>query len=409
MLDRAHRAIPPFPSLYAPENTLTSGRVAGSLLAMAARRLGVIGYGRRLRSMLATLRRLEPDAVVAALVDPAAVALKAEFPSDLGATSVYPDARALAGHQGLDGVMIGTRCTLHTPYAIEVLASGLPLFLEKPIATSWEQLAALAGAAERATSPVVVSFPLRVSSMCELAKRLAPDPLGQVQAINNIAAYGAGYYHGWMRDAEQTGGLWLQKATHDFDYLNYLIGERPVRITAVETKNVFRGDMPIGLRCVDCLREDCAEKQSATDSWLCAFAPDTGNHDSASAIVQYESGLHLVYTQNFYTRRGAAARGARLIGYRRTVEFDWYRDELVVHHHHEPRVERHEFKALPGEGHHGGDSALASDFLAVMRGTGQSRAPLAAGLLSVQMCLAARDSCRTGQGVDLAASLALAT
>jgi predicted dehydrogenase len=372
---------------------------------MPAARLGVVGFGRRLRSMLGTLRKLEPDATVAAVLDPRAEALKAEFPSDLGGATVYQDVAGLTRHPGLDGVMVGTRCTLHTPYAVEVLASGLPLFLEKPVATSWQQLEELARAAERTTSPVVVSFPLRVSSMCELAKELAPAPIGQVQATNNIAAYGAGYYHGWMRDEEQTGGLWLQKATHDFDYLNYLIGERPTRIMAMETKNVFTGDMPVGLRCVECRRDDCPERASATESWLCAFAPDTGNHDSASAIVQYASGLHLVYTQNFYTRRGAAARGARLIGYRRTVEFDWYRDEVVVHHHHEPRVERHEFQALPGEGHHGGDAALASDFLKVMRGTGASRAPLSAGLLSVQMCLAARDACRSGQAAELARTL----
>ena len=102
---------------------------------MSATRLGVIGYGRRLRSMLATLRKLEPDATIAAVLDPRAEALKAELPSELGGATAYESAAALTRHAGLDGVMIGTRCTLHAPYAVEVLASGLPLFLEKPIAT----------------------------------------------------------------------------------------------------------------------------------------------------------------------------------------------------------------------------------------------------------------------------------
>ena len=47
-----------------------------------------------------------------------------------------------------------------------------------------------------------------------------------------------------------------------------------------------------------------------------------------------------------------------------------------------------------GEGHHGGDMELAGDFLRVLTGAGRSRAPLEAGLLSVQMCLMARESCR---------------
>ena len=360
-----------------------------------------------MRSVLATLRRVEPDARVVALLDPRAEALRAEFPGELGEPTCYgPDGLdAMLARDDLDGVMIGTRCTLHAPYAIAVLASGRPLFLEKPIATSWEQLGELSAAGSRARSQVVVSFPLRVSALCELAREIvASGAIGtveQVQAVNNPPAYAGGYYHGWMRDESQTGGLWLQKATHDLDYINYLVGQRPVRLCAMESKTVFKGDMPAGLRCVDCAREDCPERASATGQWLCAFAPDTGNHDSASAIVQYASGMHAAYTQNFYSRRGAAARGARLIGYRGTIEFDWYKDELVVHHHHSPRVERHRFEPLPGEGHHGGDSELARNFLDVIRGRAPSRTPLEAGLLSVEMCLAARDSCRTGSFQEL--------
>src|SRR5262249_44973967 len=143
------------------------------------------------------------------------------------------------------------------------------------------------------------------------------------------------------------------------DYLNYLVGQPPRQVCAMESKTVFTGDMPAGLRCLDCAREDCPERPSATESWLCAFAVDTGNHDSASALIRYASGVHAVYTQNFYTRRGAAARGATLIGYRGTLKFDWYRDELTVHHHHSGRVDTHRFESGPGEGHHGGDSALA--------------------------------------------------
>ncbi len=209
-----------------------------------------------------------------------------------------------------------------------------------------------------------------------------------------------------MRDEEQTGGLWLQKATHDLDYLNSLIRQQPSRIVAMESKTVFRGDLPAGLKCVDCtLQVECPEsplnlfRQGHTsevepNDWLCSFAVDTGNHDSASAMIQYESGIHAVYTQNFYTRRGAIARGATLVGYRGTITFDWYRDELTVHHHHTNRTERHQFQSA-SEGHHGGDETLVEEFLKAVAGHPTDRAPLAAGILSAQLCLMARDSCRT--------------
>ena len=374
-------------------------------------RLGVVGYGRRIRHMLQVIDRFKAGTKVVAVLDPRAEELRRECGDELAGVTFYDDVAAMCDEGQVDGVLIGTRCSLHTPYAIEVLERNLPLFLEKPVAISFEQVAALHAAAERSTSPVVVSFPLRVSAICETARQIvdsgAIGTVEQVQAVNNVPFYAGGYYHGWMRDEAETGGLWLQKATHDFDYLNYLIDQRPVQLTAMESKTVFRGDMPAGLRCVDCWRqEECPESpynlfylQGVTEEvepndWRCSFAPDTGNHDSASAIVRYASGLHLVYTQNFYTRRGAAARGATLVGYRGTVTFDWYRGEVTVHHHHSNKVERHRFEET-GEGHHGGDKELARDFIAVLTGRGPSRTPLGAGLLSVQLCLLARESCRT--------------
>lgn len=374
-------------------------------------RLGVIGFGRRMRHMVSVIDRFNAGTRIVALLDPNADALKAEFPDALAHATVYDDVERMLDAGGLDGVLIGTRCSLHTPYAAQVLARDLPLFLEKPVAITMEQLTALKAAAERSRSPVVVSFPLRVSALCETARAIidsgAIGTVEHVQATNNVPFYASGYYHGWMRDEEETGGLWLQKATHDFDYLNFLIGQQPASICAMESKTVFTGDMPAGLKCVDCWRQrECPESpynlfylQEVTptvqpNEWRCSFAPDTGNHDSASAIIRYASGMHAVYTQNFYTRRGAATRGAKLVGYRGTVEFDWYRNELLVHSHHTSRVERHTFESV-GEGHHGGDKELARDFLNVVTGAGPSRAPLATGLLSVQMCLMARDSCHT--------------
>ena len=55
----------------------------------------------------------------------------------------------------------------------------------------------------------------------------------------------------------------------------------------------------------------------------CSFANDTGNHDSASVLIRYDNGVHAVYTQNFITRKDAGKRGAIIIGYKGTLEFDW--------------------------------------------------------------------------------------
>jgi len=383
------------------------------------KRLGVIGYGGSIRHMLATIDRFGTDATVVAVIDPAESALRLRFPEKLESVTFYDDADAMLDGADLDGVLIGTNCLYHTPYAVKVLERGLPLFLEKPVAIDEEQLDQLHAASRTTKSQVVVSFPLRLSELCVMTKEVIDSgvigTVENVQAVNNVPFYGSNYYHGWMRNEALTGGLWLQKATHDLDYLTWLVGKPPARIVAVESKTVFTGEMPAGLYCLECpIQQECPESQynlfykqgilhdmSEAEGWWdgrwqCSFATDTGNHDAATAILQYDSGAHLTYTQMFYARRGAAKRGATITGYKGTVSFDWYTDEMVVHHHHSGRVERHR---LEGEttGHHGGDERLAHDFLAILSGTGPSRATLEDSLLSAQLCLMAKRACETGQ------------
>lgn len=38
----------------------------------------------------------------------------------------------------LDGILIGTRCSLHTEMALKVTPTGIPLFLEKPVALPYD-------------------------------------------------------------------------------------------------------------------------------------------------------------------------------------------------------------------------------------------------------------------------------
>jgi len=105
--------------------------------------------------------------------------------------------------------------------------------------------------------------------------------------------------------------------------------------------------------------------------------------------------MHLAYSQNFFVRRGAGKRGARFMGYKGTLEFDFISGEVHVYMHHTPRVETYRFES--GEGHHGGDEALARSFAGLLRGEGASVSTLEDGLNSALMCLKARQSAETRQ------------
>jgi NTP pyrophosphatase (non-canonical NTP hydrolase) len=73
-----------------------------------------------------------------------------------------------------------------------------------------------------------------------------------------------------------------------------------------------------------------ADPERTRKDKLCVFAKGIRNEDSGSCLLQYEDGLQGVYHQNFFTRNKAGRRGVRLYGYKGTLEFDWFKDELIA-------------------------------------------------------------------------------
>jgi predicted dehydrogenase len=228
-------------------------------------RLAVIGLGHRATAMIVSMQTVDPGVSILAVADPDTESARRRLAmvGNAGAR-VYPSADAmLEDPADYDGVVIGTRCHLHTPMAIKVATVGLPLFLEKPVAISLEELEGLREAFRGREDEVVVSFPLRhtplFSKVLEVVESGALGTINQIQAINNVP-YGGVYFGQWYRNHDQTGGLWLQKATHDFDCINLLAGSRPVGVAAMESRRVYGGEKPHDLRCSACDEtETCPE------------------------------------------------------------------------------------------------------------------------------------------------------
>jgi len=213
-----------------------------------------------------------------------------------------------------------------------------------------------------------------------------------------------------------TQGLFIQKATHDFDYLMYLMGANIVRVAAMASwGRVFGGDKPAGLWCSQCDEWDtCPESPKNRKRNMsggiqkdhpCVFGEDIGtpetgmNEDSSSALVEFASGAKGVYTQVFYSRRDAATRGATVSGYHGTLSFDWYTNELRLVHHHQPFTDT--TRGAGGMAHFGGDEELAYMFVDVVRGKAKSRTPIWAGIQSIYACLAAKESAEKQQYVTV--------
>lgn len=372
-------------------------------------KIGVIGYGFRINNVVRQL--VETGEVeLTAVTD---IADKTEFLEKNGHKNVrqYTDADEMMTKEKLDGVCISTRCSTHARYMKLVEKYDIPVFLEKPVGINdndIELLKSIKGMDDK----VVVSFPLRGATAAQYVKKLINmgmiGDIVHIQAYNNVS-YGRGYYHGWYRDDSETGGLFLQKATHDLDYIHDILqGMKPVRLCAMTSKMYYKGDKPEGLKCSECPdKEACIESienirknspEYGGDPYCC-FAKDTGNEDSGTVMIEYDNGMHAVYSQNFVVKHDAGKRGARFIGVLGTIEFDFVTGSVTVYTHMERATQHHTVTA--NGGHYGGDPVLVRNFLNVMKGIEKSQTPLADGIKSAQLCLAAKKSAAEHKYIEL--------
>jgi predicted dehydrogenase len=383
-------------------------------------RLGIIGFGHRTQGVLKNFRDVDSDIKIAGIVDTDKNGCLLRLDDeDKDQVVFYDSLDQMVSNAKPDGLVIGTRCDSHSQYAVEAAKYDLPLFLEKPVAITQEQALSLERAFENSRCEVVVSFPLRVSALCQFAKeKIEAGAVGACEHVCavNYVAYGTVYWEEPYRNYDITQGLLLQKATHDFDYITYLMESPIVRVGAMETKgHVFGGNKPKGLVCSKCDEQDtCLESpqnrkrncsSELLEDHLCVFGADCKNEngetneDSSSVLMEFASGAHGVYTQVFFTRRDARQRGAVISGYHGTLSFDWYKNELKHVQHHAPftNISNADCRAS----HFGGDAELAADFVGLIKGENKSRCTIWDGIASVNVCLAAKESIAKGKFVNV--------
>ena len=129
-----------------------------------------------------------------------------------------------------DVAFICTQDQQHVIHAVAALQKGYHLLLEKPIATSLEDVRRIEEAAKAADRRVVVCHVLRYAPFFEeIRAAIERGDVGDVvciQALENV-----GYWHqahsfvrgNWRNEGESTFML-LAKCCHDIDYLVWLSG-----------------------------------------------------------------------------------------------------------------------------------------------------------------------------------------
>jgi predicted dehydrogenase len=138
----------------------------------------------------------------------------------------YPNLEALL--PDVDVVDICTPTHLHHEVALMAAAAGKHMICEKPLARTLEQGQAMIEACRRAGVKLLVAHVVRFFPEYALAKSLVAG--GQIGRPGVLRLSRGGFrpkkpLDNWFLDIEKSGGLILDLMIHDFDYARWVAGE----------------------------------------------------------------------------------------------------------------------------------------------------------------------------------------
>lgn len=124
-------------------------------------------------------------------------------------------------------VFVATRHDSHGQYVIKSLEAKKNVFVEKPLCLSESELESIIKA--KSNKVVMVGFNRRFSPLTsKLKKAVGNKPMTMIYRINA----GAISADNWIQDAEIGGGRILGEVCHFIDYLTYINGSIPIKISA---------------------------------------------------------------------------------------------------------------------------------------------------------------------------------
>lgn len=200
-------------------------------------RIALIGAGNMGQQHYHHLKTLA-EARLCAVADPgpqaAEVAAQWQVPH-------YADHRQMLAESRPDGVIVANPNNLHVSTALDCLAAGVPVLLEKPVGVQMDEVRQLVAASSTSGVPVLVGHHRRHNPLIVRAHELvhggALGRLTTVTALWQLRKPDSYFEIPWRREAG--AGMLLTNLIHDLDLLRHLCGE--VRQVQAMTSNAVRG------------------------------------------------------------------------------------------------------------------------------------------------------------------------
>jgi len=220
-------------------------------------------------------------------------------------------------------LMVTTVDSTHHEFITKALAKGITVITEKPMVTEANQCQAVLDAEKKYNNKVIVTFNYRYAPKHEKIKQIIQSgEIGDVTSVDFAwyldTSHGADYFRRWHRLKSGGGSLWVHKATHHFDLVNWWINADPVEVSAYGKLNFYgKAGAFRGTNCRTCpYKSNCnyfwditkdarlmklyAECEDV-DGYLrdgCVFKEDVDIYDTMSSVVKYSNGVTMNYSLN---------------------------------------------------------------------------------------------------------------
>lgn len=225
-----------------------------------------------------------------------------------------------------DYVIVTTVDAEHDKQIITALDMGFNVITEKPMTTDEDKCKRILDAEKRSGKKVIVAFNYRhsVHSM-QIKELLSANRIGKTTSVDfnwylNVH-HGADYFRRWHGRKAKSGSLWVHKATHHFDLLNWWLNSEPVEVMAYGSLDHYGKNHAFrGTKCRDCEYKDQCKfywditkderlnnlyaKNEQYDGYLrdgCVWSNEIDIYDKMSAQIIYANGVTVNYSLSTYS------------------------------------------------------------------------------------------------------------
>lgn len=225
-----------------------------------------------------------------------------------------------------DLVIVCTKDSTHDEFIVKGLEMGCDVLTEKPLTTNEVKCQRIIDAEKKSDRKLIVGFNYRWSPyMTKIKESLVNNEIGKVTSVDfnwYLNTYhGASYFRRWHGLKDSGGSLWVHKATHHFDLLNWWIDSDPEQVFAYGDLEHYGKNGPFrGENCRNCefkskcdFHWDITENERLMDLYVkneqydgyirdnCLFREEIDIYDKMSAQIKYSNNVVVNYSLTTYS------------------------------------------------------------------------------------------------------------